>query len=218
MTVRVLIADDHAVVRQGLRMFLGLDEDLEVVGEASDGSEAVRLAHELRPDVVLMDLLMPVMDGITAIGTLRRELPETEVIALTSVLEDASVVGAVQAGAIGYLLKDTDAEKLRAAIKAAAAGQVQLAPEAAARLVREVRAPEPAGEALTERETDVLRCLGEGMSNKQIAAALYIGEKTVKTHVSRVLMKLGVASRTQAALHAVRLGLVPDTPAGERPR
>jgi two-component system, NarL family, response regulator LiaR len=211
MPVRVLIADDHSVVRQGLQMFLGLDEELEVVGEAADGAEAVRLVHELRPDVVLMDLVMPVMDGITAIGRLRRELPDVEIIALTSVLEDASVVGAVQAGAIGYLLKDTEADDLRAAIKAAAAGQVQLAPEAAARLVREVRAPEMP-EALTERETEVLRCLGEGMSNKQIAAALYIGEKTVKTHVSRVLMKLGVESRTQAALHAVRLGLVPAGP------
>jgi two-component system, NarL family, response regulator LiaR len=214
MTVRVLIADDHSVVREGLQMFLGLDDELEVVGKASNGAEAVRLAHELRPDVVLMDLVMPVMDGISAIGQLRRELPEIEIIALTSVLEDASVVGAVQAGAIGYLLKDTEADQLRSAIKAAAAGQVQLAPEAAARLVREVRAPDlgDVPDPLTDRETEVLRCLGEGMSNKQIAVALYIAEKTVKTHVSRVLMKLGVASRTQAALHAVRLGLVPAAP------
>jgi DNA-binding NarL/FixJ family response regulator len=209
--VRVLIADDHSVVRQGLRMFLRLDHDVEVVGEANDGAEAVRLARSLRPDVVLMDLVMPVMDGITAIDEVRRELPDTEVIALTSVLEDASVVGAVQAGAIGYLLKDTAADELRAAIKAAAEGQVQLAPEAAARLVREVRVLD-SPEVLTERESEVLRCLGEGLSNKEIARELYIGEKTVKTHVSRVLMKLGVKSRTQAALHAARLGLVAGPP------
>ena len=209
MPIRILIADDHAVVRQGLEMFLGLDPDLEVVGQAPNGAEAVRLAKELRPDVVLMDLMMPVMDGITAIGELRRDLPETEIIALTSVLEDASVVGAVQAGAIGYLLKDTEADQLREAIKAAAAGQVQLAPEAAARLVREVRAP-ASPETLTEREVEVLRLIAGGLSNKEIAAALYIGEKTVKTHVSHILTKLGLQSRTQAALHAVRIGLGPS--------
>jgi DNA-binding NarL/FixJ family response regulator len=155
-----------------------------------------------------MDLLMPVMDGITAIGAIRRELPEVEVIALTSVLEDASVVGAVKAGAIGYLLKDTQADELRRAIKAAAEGQVQLAPQAAARLLREVRTPE-SPESLTDRETDVLRLLAMGRANKEIARELDIGEKTVKTHVSHILGKLGVQSRTQAALYAVRTGLVP---------
>lgn len=207
MPVRIMIVDDHSVVRQGLRMFLGLDPDLEVVGEAVDGADAVAKALDLRPDVVLMDLSMPVMDGIAATAEIRRQLPDTEVIALTSVLEDASVVGAVQAGAIGYLLKDTEADELRRAIKAAADGQVQLAPAAAARLVREVRAPENP-ETLTDRETEVLRLVAEGLANKEIARRLVIGEKTVKTHVSRVLMKLGVQSRTQAALHAVRLGLV----------
>jgi DNA-binding NarL/FixJ family response regulator len=205
--VRILIADDHAVVRQGLRMFLQLDPELEVVGEAGDGAEARRLAGELSPDVVLMDLLMPVMDGIAATEAIRRDLPDVEVIALTSVLEDASVVGAVKAGAIGYLLKDTNADDLCRAIKAAAAGQVQLSPEAAARLVREVRAPE-SPEALTDRETDVLRLLAEGKANKEIAASLAIGEKTVKTHVSNILSKLGVQSRTQAALYAAQIGLV----------
>lgn len=208
MAIRIVIADDHTVVRQGLRMFLALDEELEVVGEAQNGAEALELAHKLKPDVVLMDLLMPVMDGITAIGAIRREVPEVEVIALTSVLEDASVVGAVKAGAIGYLLKDTQADELRRAIKAAAEGQVQLAPQAAARLLREVRTPE-SPEALTERETDVLRLLAMGRANKEIARELDIGEKTVKTHVSNILGKLGVQSRTQAALHAVRTGLVP---------
>ena len=207
MPIRILIVDDHSVVRQGLRMFLGLDPDLEVVGEAQNGAEALVKVRELKPDVVLMDLLMPVMDGITAIGAIRRETQDVEVIALTSVLEDASVVGAVRAGAIGYLLKDTQADELCRAIKAAAAGQVQLSPKAAARLMREVRAPE-SPEALTERETDVLRLLAQGQSNKEIARALSIGEKTVKTHVSNVLGKLGVQSRTQAALYAVRIGLV----------
>jgi DNA-binding NarL/FixJ family response regulator len=157
--------------------------------------------------VVLIDLLMPVMDGIAAIGAIRRELPDIEVIALTSVLDDSSVIGAVRAGAIGYLLKDTEADDLCRAIKAAAAGQVQLSPKAAARLMREVRAPD-SPEALTEREIDVLRLLAQGQANKQIAANLRIGEKTVKTHVSNILAKLGVPSRTQAALYAVRIGLV----------
>jgi NarL family two-component system response regulator LiaR len=207
MAIRILIADDHSVVRQGLRMFLGLDPELEVIGEARDGAEALLRAHELHPDVVLIDLLMPVMDGIAAIGAIRRELPDTEVIALTSVLDDSSVIGAVRAGAIGYLLKDTEADDLCRAIKAAAAGQVQLSPKAAARLMREVRAPD-SPEALTEREIDVLRLLAQGQANKQIAHNLRIGEKTVKTHVSNILAKLRVPSRTQAALYAVRIGLV----------
>jgi NarL family two-component system response regulator LiaR len=214
MAIRVLIADDHGVVRQGLRMFLSLDPELLVVGEAADGVEAVRLARELHPDVVLMDLLMPQMDGIAATKAIRGELPDVEVLALTSVLEDASVVGAVRAGAIGYLLKDTQADELRRAIIAAAAGQVQLSPEAAARLMREVRAPE-SPEALTERETEVLRLLAEGRANKEIARELRIGEQTVKTHVSNVLAKLGVQSRTQAALYAARIGLVPTEHLGE---
>lgn len=208
MTIRIVIADDHAVVRQGLKMFLLDDPDFDVIGEAQNGAEALKLAHDLKPDVILMDLLMPVMDGITAIGHVRRECPETEVIALTSVLEDASVVGAVRAGAIGYLLKDTQADELIRSIKAAANGQVQLSPQAAARLVREVRAPE-SPESLTERETDVLRLLAQGKANKEIAQALIIGENTVKTHVSSILLKLGVQSRTQAALYARQIGLGP---------
>ena len=208
MSIHVLIVDDHSVVRQGLRMFLSSDPELEIVGEARDGAEAVRLARELHPDVVLMDLLMPVMDGIAATTAIRREAPDIEVVALTSVLEDAAVVDAVRAGAIGYLLKDTDAHELRRAIKAAAAGQVQLSPQAAARLLREVRTPEQIREPLTERETDVLRLLAQGKSNKEIAGALHIAEQTVKTHVSHILDKLGVPSRTQATLYALRTGLV----------
>jgi DNA-binding NarL/FixJ family response regulator len=208
LTIRILITDDHLVVRQGLKMFLSDDPEMEVVGEAADGAEAVRLAHELKPDIVLMDMLMPVMDGIAATARIRSELPDTEVIAITSVLEDDAVVGAVKAGAIGYLLKDAEPEELRGAIKAAAAGQVHLAPKAAARLMREVRAPDTT-ESLTEREVDVLRLLAGGKANKEIAMALSIGEQTVKTHVSNILMKLGVQSRTQAALHAAQIGLAP---------
>jgi NarL family two-component system response regulator LiaR len=209
MPTRVLIADDHSVVRQGLQMFLALDPDIEIAGEASNGGEALTQARKLRPDVILMDLLMPKMDGVTAIAAIRRELPEIEIIALTSVLEDASVVGAIKAGATGYLLKDTQADDLCRAIKAAAAGQVQLSPQAAARLMREVKLVD-SPESLTTRETDVLRLIGAGLSNKEIARELNIGEKTVKTHVSNVLSKLGVLSRTQAALYAVKMGLVPD--------
>jgi two-component system, NarL family, response regulator LiaR len=206
--IRVLLTDDHSVVRKGLRTFLGLDPDLEIVGEASNGEEAVQLVGELRPDVVLMDLKMPKMDGIAATEAIRKAYPDTEVIALTSVLEDALVVGAVRAGAIGYLLKDTEADELCRAIKAAAAGQVQLDPQAAARLMRELRAPE-SPETLSERETDVLKLLAVGQSNKEIALTLNLSEKTVKTHVSNILGKLNVPSRTQAALYAVRVGLVP---------
>ena len=207
MPIRILIVDDHSVVRQGLRMFLSLDPELEVTGEASNGQEAIEMVKLLNPDVVLMDLLMPVMDGITATEIIRSNHKETEVIALTSVLEDASVVNAVRAGAIGYLLKDTQADELCRAIKAAAAGQVQLSPRAAERLMREIRAPE-SPEKLTERETDVLRLLATGKANKEIAVEMHISETTVKTHVSNILMKLGVPSRTQAALYAVRIGLV----------
>ena len=206
MTIRILIADDHAVVRQGLRMFIRLDAELEVVGEAEDGAETINQAKALNPDVVLMDLKMPGIDGITATREIRRQLPDVEVIALTSVLEDNAVIEAVRAGAIGYLLKDTQADDLCKAIKAANAGQVQLSPMAAERLMREVRAPENP-EKLTERETDVLRLLAKGKANKEIARELTISETTVKTHVSNILMKLGVPSRTQAALYAVHIGL-----------
>jgi two-component system, NarL family, response regulator LiaR len=214
MAISVLITDDHKVVRQGLKMVLDLDPEIEVVGEAENGEEAARLARWLEPDVVVMDLVMPVMDGVEATRVIRRELPDTQVVALTSVLEDASVTGAVRAGAIGYLLKNTGSDELCRAIKAAAEGQVQLAPEAAARLMREVGAPKDP-QALTERETDVLKLIARGMANRQIARSLYIGEKTVKTHVSNILLKLGVNSRTQAALYAARTGLVSPEELGQ---
>jgi len=215
MTIRILIADDHSVVRQGLRMFFSLDPELEIVGEATNGLEAVNQVRKLKPDVVLMDIIMPKMDGIAATEIIRHETPEVEVVALTSVLEDAAVVGAIKAGAIGYLLKDTQADELCKAIKAAAAGQVQLSPQAAARLMREVRTPENP-QALTERETDVLSLLANGKANKEIALQLHISETTVKTHVSNILTKLGVPSRTQAALYAVRVGLTSLPPVEKR--
>lgn len=208
MTIRILIVDDHVVVRQGLRIFLGLDPDLEIVAEASDGAQALELARKEHPDVVLMDLLMPVMSGVEATAAIRRELPETEVLALTSVLEDTAVLEAMRAGAIGYMLKNTDAPQLRRAVKAAANGQVQLSPQIAAQLVGEMRNLHSADQ-LTEREWAVLRLLARGQSNREIAQSLQISETTVKTHVKNVLGKLGVPSRTQAALYAVRVGLVP---------
>ena len=207
MSIRILLADDHAVVLDGLNMFLGLDPDLEIVGQAANGAEAVDLAHRLRPDVVLMDLLMPLMDGITATAIIRRDLPEVEVVALTSVLEDDKVIGAIRAGAIGYLLKDTEADELRRAIKAAAAGQVQLSPQVVERLLHEVKEPE-APQRLGDYEQEVLRLLARGRSNDEIASALHVHEKTVKSLVGGILAKLGVPSRTQAALYALKTGLV----------
>jgi DNA-binding NarL/FixJ family response regulator len=214
MPIRVLIADDHGVVRHGIKMYMAQDPDFLVVGEARTGREAVSLALELQPDVVLMDLVMPEMDGITATAEIRAALPDTEVIAMTSVLEDGSVVGAVKAGAIGYLLKDTQEEDLLRMIKSAASGQVQISPEAATRLVRDVRAAEPR-EPLTDRENEVLRLVAQGKANKEIARLLNIGENTVKTHVRRILVKLNMQSRTQAAIFALQSGIA--GPPGGRP-
>jgi DNA-binding NarL/FixJ family response regulator len=207
VAIQILIVDDHAVVRQGLRMFLKADREFRIVGEAADGTQALELARRLKPDVVLMDLLMPVMDGIRATEAIRRELPDTEVLALTSILEHTSITSAIRSGAIGYLLKDTQGADLRRAIKAAAAHQVQLSPAVAAQLMREVRVPE-VPQSLTERETEVLRLITTGQSNKAIAHSLNVGEETIKSHVSNILGKLGVSSRTQAALYALRIGLV----------
>ena len=207
MAIKVLLVDDHSVVRQGLRMFLNLEEGLEVVGEAENGAEALERIGELQPDVVLMDLMMPVMDGIEAIEKAKSQYPDVELVALTSVLEDRSVVKAVKAGAIGYPLKDTEAEELCKSIKAAAAGKVQLSPEASTRLMKALQSGDPL-EELTERELETLKALSQGKSNKDIADELFVTEKTVKTHVSNVLSKLGVKSRTQAALYAWQTGLV----------
>lgn len=205
-TIPVLLVDDHTVVRQGLRMVMSLEDDLEVVGEAANGREAVEAVAELSPQVVLMDLLMPVMNGVEATRAVKAQHPEVEVVALTSVLEDRMVIDAVEAGAAGYLLKETGPDALFEAIRAAARGEVRLDPRAQKRLVREVRTP-TMRESLTGRETDTLRLIAKGMANKRIAAELGVSEGTVKTHVSNVLSKLGLQSRTQAALFALKEGL-----------
>jgi len=205
--IRVLIVDDHSVVRMGLRVFFDLQDDIEVVGEASDGSEGVAMARRLQPDVVLMDLLMPNMDGVTAIGRIKAERPETEIVTMTSFIEEEKVTAALEAGASGYVLKDAEAEEVATAVRAAYAGEVHLDPAVARLLAQRMRArkageDEPV-EPLTDREKDVLRLLGQGMSNKEIGSALFITERTARTYVSNILGKLGLASRTQAALWAV---------------
>jgi DNA-binding NarL/FixJ family response regulator len=205
--IRVLIVDDHSVVRMGLRVFFDLQDDIEVVGEAADGSEGVAMARRLLPDVVLMDLLMPNMDGVTAIGRIKAELPETEIVTMTSFIEEEKVTAALEAGASGYVLKDAEAEEVAVAVRAAFAGEVHLDPAVARLLAQRMRAKksgegEPV-EPLTEREKDVIRLLGQGMSNKEIGSALFITERTARTYVSNILGKLGLASRTQAALWAV---------------
>jgi two-component system, NarL family, response regulator LiaR len=207
LSIRIVIVDDHTVVRQGIKMFLGVDPELEVVGEARNGEEALLRARELKPDVVLMDLLMPLVDGIAATAMIKRELPEVEVLALTSVTDDKAIIDVMRAGAIGYILKDTDGADLVRAIKAAASGQVQLSPRVAAKLLGEIKEPSQSV-SLTKRESEVLYWLANGESNKGIASRLAIGEETVKTHVSGILEKLGVQSRTQATLYAIRTGLV----------
>ena len=201
--IRVLIADDHAVVRQGLRTFLDLQEDIEVVGEAADGDEAVAAAERLAPDVVLLDLVMPRRDGIQALRRLRERVPATRAIVLSSFVDDDKLFPAVRAGAAGYLLKDVQPQELVAAIRTVHGGGALLHPSVAARLMHEL-----AADPLTPREREVLVLIGRGMANKRIALELGIAEKTVKAHVSSVLAKLGVADRTQAALYAVREGLV----------
>ncbi len=205
--VRVLLVDDHGVVRQGMKLYLATDSSIEVVGEAKNGQEALTQVEKLEPDVVIMDLLMPVMDGISAIREIKKRFPEVEIVAVTSVLEDKKVVDAVQAGAMGYLLKDTDAAALSEAIHAASRGEVRLHPEAAKRLMREVRTPDMR-ESLTPRETEILKLLAQGHSNKHIARETGVEERTVKAHVSSILAKLGLSSRTQAALFALKEGLV----------
>lgn len=205
--VRVLLVDDHGVVRQGMKLYLATDSSIEVVGEAKNGQEALTQVEKLEPNVVIMDLLMPVMDGISAIREIKKRFPEVEIVAVTSVLEDKKVVDAVQAGAMGYLLKDTDAAALSEAIHAASRGEVRLHPEAAKRLMREVRTPEMR-ESLTPRETEILKLLAQGHSNKHIARETGVEERTVKAHVSSILAKLGLSSRTQAALFALKEGLV----------
>jgi DNA-binding NarL/FixJ family response regulator len=204
--IRVLLADDHQVVRRGLRGFFELLDDIEVVGEAEDGRRAVELVESLGPDVVLMDLLMPVMDGIAATAEIKARHPEVEVVALTSFIEEERVTAALEAGATGYLLKDADADDVAVAVRRAHAGEVHLDPQVARLLARRIRMrrdDEPAHEPLTEREREVLGLVAKGYANKEIAAQLDITERTARTHVSNILGKLDLASRTQAALWAI---------------
>ena len=207
--IRVLIADDHPLVRQGLRSYLDTIDDIEVVGEAADGNGAVALATDLEPDVVMMDLAMPNVDGIEATRRITEANAGVRIIALTSFATDDKVFPAIQAGAAGYLLKETDPSELAEAIRKVHRGEPILHPSVAARLMRQVAAasPQPHRTDLTARELEVLRLIAAGRSNKEIARDLSVAEKTVKTHVSNVLSKLGVADRTQAAVYAVQNGL-----------
>ena len=211
--IRVLLVDDHAVVRAGLRLFLADQADLEVVGEAEDGASAVAQAQELRPDVVLMDLRMPGLDGIAATRQIRAALPQTAVVVLTTYTDTANVSQAIAAGAIGYVPKDVPPPELAATIREAAHGVLHLAPVVQRTLLQAIAAPpraEPDPEELTEREREVLVLLAEGRSNKEIARHLRVSERTVKGHVGHVLGKFGLVSRTQAAIYAVAHGIAPD--------
>jgi two-component system, NarL family, response regulator LiaR len=221
--IRVLIVDDHAMVRQGLRTFLELQDSsvlpIEVVGEASNGIEAVALARSMQPDIVLLDLVMPGMDGIQATPKILAGSPRSRVIILTSFGEEDKVLPAIRAGAHGYLLKDIPPGELVHAVREAHLGKVQLHPEVARKLMSAVAAQEgpsvsrvasPSENGLTEREQEVLHLIAEGLNNRDIAERLVISEKTVKTHVSSILGKLGLADRTQAAIYALRQGTTPD--------
>jgi len=208
--IRVMIADDHAVVRQGLRTYLELQEDIEVVAEAGDGEAAVAAAVRHAPDVVLLDLAMPVLDGVGALAQLRERAPAARVIVLTSFGEDDRLFAALRGGAAGFLLKDTEPADLVGAIRTAHAGQAPLSPAVATRVVEQLAsgARPRAADVLTARELEVLGLIAQGRSNKRIALELGVAEKTVKTHVGHVLAKLDLSDRTQAALYAVREGIV----------
>jgi NarL family two-component system response regulator LiaR len=208
--IRVLVVDDHAVVREGLRTFLELQDGIEVAGEAADGEEAIAAAERIRPDVVLMDIVMPRLDGVAAMRALRERVPTARVIVLTSFLDDDKLLPALRAGAAGYLLKNAQPQELARAVRAAHAGEALLDPVVAARVVEafgEDGAEEPL-DRLTPREREVLQLIGRGFPNKRIALELDVSERTVKSHVGQVLAKLGVSDRTQAAVLAVRVGLV----------
>lgn len=211
--IRVLIVDDHQIVRQGLRNFLELNEDIAVIGEAADGIGALESATELKPDVILMDLVMPRMDGITATMEIKKKNPEVMVIALTSFTEDDKVIPAIQAGACSYLLKDVSPDDLVEAIRAAAKGETRLHPDVTRKLMQQVSKPAPAQKGslpaeITDRELDVIRLVAQGKSNQEIASELVISEKTVKTHMSNIFSKLELVDRTQLAIYAIKNNLV----------
>ncbi len=209
--IRVLIVDDHEVVRKGLRIFLSLHDDIELVGEAADGQAAVELTAQLAPDVILMDLVMPRLDGITATKRIHELQPSVQIIALTSFTEDDKIIPAIQAGATSYLLKDVTADLLVEAIRAVRRGERRLHPEAIRTLMERVAkppAPSPAAGSLTARELEVLALVAQGKHNSEIAAALVISEKTAKMHISNILGKLGLEDRTQLAIYALQNRLV----------
>jgi DNA-binding NarL/FixJ family response regulator len=211
--IRVLLVDDHGVVRRGLRGYLELLDDIEIIGEAANGLRGVELAAELQPDVILMDLVMPQLDGIGAITQIKAANPAIQVVALTSFIEEEKVTAALEAGASGFILKDAEADDVAAAIRAAYNDEVHLDPAAARILAKGIRtrSAAPPVDPLTERELEVLALVGRGRSNKEIATELGITERTARTHVSNILGKLGLASRTQAALYAVERKLVPSS-------
>jgi NarL family two-component system response regulator LiaR len=208
--IRVLITDDHDIVRKGLSVLLATERDMKVVGEARDGAEAVEKTASLKPDVILMDIVMPRMDGIEATRRITEAHPASRVLVLTSFAADDKVFPAVKAGALGYLLKDSSPEELVEAIRRVHQGEPSLQPDIARKVLQEISRParaKPTTDPLTEREMEVLRLISKGMSNKEIAAAIFVAERTVRTHVSNILGKLHLASRTQAALYALRAGI-----------
>lgn len=207
--IRVVLVDDHMMVRRGLATFLKVYDDLELAGEAESGEEAIRLCSEVLPDVVLMDLVLPKMDGAAATRAIRQKVPQVQVLALTSFKEGEVIKNALEAGAIGYLLKDVTADDLARAIRAAHSGRATLSPEAAQALVENANQPPAPGLDLTEREREVLELMIEGLNNTQIAGRLTVSPSTIKSHVSSILAKLGVASRTEAVALALRSRLVP---------
>lgn len=210
--IEVLVADDHAVVREGLRALINTEQGMSVIGEAADGHEAVQKAMALQPDVILMDMVMPHKDGLSAIQEIKEQWPQAHILVLTSFADDDKVFPAIKAGALGYLLKNASPHRLLKAIRDVHQGEPSLSPDIAKKLMLEMQRPAelpPTEEPLTQRELDVLQLVAQGLSNQDIAARLVIGEGTVRTHVSNILSKLHLANRTQAALYALRQGLTP---------